>query len=150
MKNNLLAISVFSVYDYPMAQLLPVYKRLCRFEAWALVRELSASCHPNLSLIPDGCNVIRVYRTQNPNLTLLFYLPDINECQLNLDNCEQVCVNLVPGFQCDCNAGLTLLISDGVSCVRKYYLVMICLYTPIWLSYLDLHYLDTFIIQEPS
>ena len=58
----------------------------------------------------------------NPNLKCHLFLnsPDINECQLNLDNCEQVCVNLVPGFQCDCNAGLTLLISDGVSCVRKY------------------------------
>ena len=79
------------------------------------------------SVVKKNQILVIVDKMQSLNLILSLYLPDINECQLNLDNCEQVCVNLVPGFQCDCNAGLTLLISDGVSCVRKYKTVTICL-----------------------
>ena len=52
----------------------------------------------------------------------IFYfvsLSDINECELDQDNCAQVCINTEPGFMCDCDAGFALLFSDNFTCVRK-------------------------------
>ena len=34
--------------------------------------------------------------------------PDINECNLNTDNCEQTCSNTLGGFNCGCNDGYQL------------------------------------------
>ena len=42
-------------------------------------------------------------------------IADIDQCLVNNGGCEQVCINLVPDFQCDCNVGYTLN-NDGYSC----------------------------------
>ena len=42
---------------------------------------------------------------------------DENECENETSGCEQVCVDLVPGFECACNAGYTLDETDGKSCI---------------------------------
>ncbi|XP_064612916.1 fibrillin-2-like isoform X2 [Liolophura sinensis] len=40
---------------------------------------------------------------------------DINECSLNTDGCQQVCVNTVGSFRCSCRAGYGLL-ADRKNC----------------------------------
>ena len=45
---------------------------------------------------------------------LLFFI-DINECSLNTDGCDQVCINTMGSFQCSCNRGYTLN-TDEITC----------------------------------
>ena len=40
---------------------------------------------------------------------------DINECNENLDNCDQTCVNTNGSFTCQCNIGY-ILESDRHTC----------------------------------
>ena len=42
---------------------------------------------------------------------------DENECEAGTSGCEQLCIDLVPGFECDCEAGYTLDKTDGTSCI---------------------------------
>ena len=46
---------------------------------------------------------------------LLFQLADVNECDTDNGGCDQVCVNTIASFSCECNTGY-LLDSDGFSC----------------------------------
>lgn len=46
-------------------------------------------------------------------------LLDINECQLEVDECNQVCINQSPGYVCACDIGFDLHIDDNVTCVGK-------------------------------
>ncbi|PIK60711.1 putative fibrillin-1 [Apostichopus japonicus] len=41
---------------------------------------------------------------------------DINECNLELDNCSQLCTNMIPGFRCECDNSFYLA-EDGISCI---------------------------------
>ena len=39
------------------------------------------------------------------HLTLFLLSTDIDECEANLENCSQICINEVPFFRCDCESG---------------------------------------------
>lgn len=41
-------------------------------------------------------------------LSRMCFNPDVNECTLNTDNCEQTCSNTLGGFNCGCNDGYQL------------------------------------------
>ena len=45
-------------------------------------------------------------------------LLDINECDLNIDGCDQICVNTVGSFLCNCTDGF-IVNEDGFSCDGK-------------------------------
>jgi hypothetical protein len=47
---------------------------------------------------------------------LIFFFSDINECETDSNDCDQLCRNTVGSFQCGCNEGYSLT-SDGKSCV---------------------------------
>lgn len=51
------------------------------------------------------------------SLLLLFslLLIDTNECSLGTDNCQQLCINNVGSYSCDCNSGCELN-SNGINC----------------------------------
>ena len=52
-------------------------------------------------------------------LTFLFqYHSDIDECAENEDNCTDICINTIGGFNCSCSTGLELQ-QDGISCAGK-------------------------------
>ena len=51
---------------------------------------------------------------------------DINECDLNIDGCDQTCVNTVGSFLCNCTDGYELN-EDGILCDGKNY-IMISMY----------------------
>ena len=40
---------------------------------------------------------------------------DIDECDLSTDNCDQVCLNTIGSFSCDCGSGYDLD-GDGTTC----------------------------------
>jgi hypothetical protein len=42
---------------------------------------------------------------------------DIDECAMNTDNCEQMCVNTPGGFTCACASGFTLV--NEIACGGK-------------------------------
>lgn len=44
---------------------------------------------------------------------------DIDECQSNNGNCDQICVNEVGTYHCDCRSGYQLEFS-GVKCQGNY------------------------------
>ena len=45
----------------------------------------------------------------------LCYNVDINECSEGLGGCNQICVNTVGHYNCDCYSGFTLT-NDSYSC----------------------------------
>ena len=49
---------------------------------------------------------------------LLILHADINECVVNNGSCEQICINLIGSFECQCYENFTLD-SDGSSCSGK-------------------------------
>ena len=44
---------------------------------------------------------------------------DINECQNNLDDCENSCYNTIGSFTCDCQPGYTLANANGSVCIGE-------------------------------
>lgn len=46
-----------------------------------------------------------------------FYCPDINECEISADNCDQICNNTIGSFLCDCEAGYELY--NGSICIGE-------------------------------
>ena len=45
-------------------------------------------------------------------------IPDINECQVGSDLCNQVCTNIVGSYLCSCNSGYELT-DENVNCTGK-------------------------------
>ena len=43
---------------------------------------------------------------------------DINECG-GLNDCQQLCINTLGGYRCQCDAGYRLDVTDGRSCIGK-------------------------------
>ena len=56
---------------------------------------------------------------------IIFFLSDIDECALGLDNChaQGTCTNNVGSFFCACSIGFS---GDGVTCVGKNYKLFHC------------------------
>lgn len=46
------------------------------------------------------------------------YDDDLDECEQNLNDCEQTCINQVNGYRCDCQDGYSLG-KDGKTCINK-------------------------------
>ena len=42
---------------------------------------------------------------------------DINECDLELDDCDQICTNVMGSFECGCSEGYTLASERSTTCV---------------------------------
>ena len=83
------------------------------------VGSFQCSCNRGYRLNLDrmtcsGRITIKFWKHSQINI-LLFLLIDINECSLNTDGCDQVCINTVGSFQCSCNRGYTLN-ADGITC----------------------------------
>lgn len=49
---------------------------------------------------------------------MLFIYADINECELNVDNCDQTCTDLPGSYFCNCSMGYELNV-DGHTCDGK-------------------------------
>lgn len=45
----------------------------------------------------------------------IFSLPEIDECATGTHGCEQICINTMGGYKCDCKLGYELH-SDGKKC----------------------------------
>lgn len=41
------------------------------------------------------------------------FCSDINECERNNGNCEQICINSQGSYRCACETGFDLLVEDG-------------------------------------
>ena len=54
-----------------------------------------------------------------------FHFTDVDECQLETDNCAQVCTNTPGSYMCGCDPGYELD-GDGFSCNGKMCLNYIC------------------------
>ena len=48
-------------------------------------------------------------------INFYYVVPDIDECALDTDGCEQGCINTPGSFQCDCSEGY-LLNANGFTC----------------------------------
>ena len=67
---------------------------------------------PSHVYIQDKLHIIIVMLIQNAS----FYIPiDINECELELDNCSPnaACTNTIGSFECECLSGFS---GDGMTC----------------------------------
>ena len=69
----------------------------------------------NHQLLPP--ELIIVFRTTIYLLCTVFV--DIDECNKNVDRCEQNCVNAKGTYECSCNTGF-ILESDGYSCLGNW------------------------------
>ena len=78
------------------------------------VGSYTCSCNPNISVVlnPDGyrCDGMHshvtkcVYRAIKYTILLL----DIDECQIDLDTCDDICVNTYGTYECACSTGYDL------------------------------------------
>lgn len=50
------------------------------------------------------------------------FVLDLDECAESVDGCEQVCINSVGSFSCDCNTGYDLQ-PDLKACQGEYFLL---------------------------
>lgn len=50
-----------------------------------------------------------------PHILFSFSIPDINECVLNLHDCQHICINTLGGYECGCHPGFQLNV-DKRSC----------------------------------
>ena len=49
-------------------------------------------------------------------------ITDINECDLENDGCQQICINTNGSYNCSCNPGYTLN-TDGQFCTGEHYMI---------------------------
>ena len=87
-------------------------------------------CHP---LLPPSLPLSLPPSSLPPPSLLPPSLPpplDINECAIDADNCDQVCVDTDGSFTCDCNANF-MLDANGITCTGKclYVSLSVCLST---------------------
>lgn len=67
-------------------------------------------------------NMDRIYQqycSKMKNISPHFVL-DLDECAESVDGCEQVCINSVGSFSCDCNTGYDLQ-PDLKACQGEYF-----------------------------
>ena len=48
----------------------------------------------------------------------LHLFTDYNECVVNNGGCDQICINTIPGHQCDCDDEHSLD-NDNITCIRN-------------------------------
>ena len=61
---------------------------------------------------------------------LLHDYVDLNECEMETDECQQLCRNNNGSYSCDCNDGFYLDTNDNRSCLSKFivnYNITLCL-----------------------
>ena len=88
---------------------------------WNILLCLSGNRHGSCmdDDLQNWLNTISPENLYNNNTIWPSFFSDIDECDLQIDNCVQVCVNTAPNFDCSCNAGFTLD-DDGISCNGKF------------------------------
>ena len=52
----------------------------------------------------------------------MLYTVDINECSEGISSCNQICINSVGGYNCDCYFGFALS-SDNHTCQGQWYIL---------------------------
>ena len=54
----------------------------------------------------------------------LLFIPDVDECELDIDNCHvnANCIDVIGSFDCTCNSGFE---GDGVTCISKKFLCIL-------------------------
>ena len=69
------------------------------------------------------CHNIGFLHLQTHMVAVVLYLftADINECdpEEDLDECEQICMNTVGSYTCDCNSGYILREPDRRNCLGE-------------------------------
>ena len=50
---------------------------------------------------------------------LIFYI-DIDECELGISRCQQLCTNTEGNYTCDCRPGFRLDMDDNYTCIGNY------------------------------
>lgn len=58
------------------------------------------------------------------NLIKLLCVPDMNECDMHKGGCDQVCVNTIGSFHCECEEGYSMM-GDGTTCRGKIQLILV-------------------------
>ena len=60
--------------------------------------------------------------------SIIYFNPDVNECDVDNGNCSQICTNTNGSFICECNVGYQLD-TDGTTCNGLYReLINYCMY----------------------
>lgn len=118
---------------------LLVWVRTYRREQYQLSRYLTTLFDAIMlkHTIP-GCQSPPYYHTPTHQYIMIGLLvigfADFNECELTLDDCEQICTDEPGGFMCYCYDGYTLD-ADGVNCLVNGKVTMLCVAnscTPIY------------------
>ena len=80
----------------------------------------TCSCNDGYILDRDGiqCNGKNICHVPVV-LYSCFPLLDIDECSLQLDECEQVCINLDGSHTCECNEGYAIVSNRYYACEGK-------------------------------
>ena len=47
---------------------------------------------------------------------MLTTITDVNECTEGMNQCQEICQNMIGSYTCDCNDGF-MLSTDGRSCI---------------------------------
>ena len=52
-------------------------------------------------------------------ILIVLFLTDIDECTLNIDDCDQLCVNDIGSYHCECHTGY-FRDNNLLSCIGMY------------------------------
>ena len=52
-------------------------------------------------------------------ILIVLFLTDVNECTLNIDDCDQFCVNDIGSYHCECHTGY-FRDNNSSSCIGTY------------------------------
>lgn len=76
----------------------------------------SCSCRSGYRLASDGHWCTGEFKAAIIKVLLCIKnISDINECTEDIDTCQQLCLNTMGSYNCDCNSGYRLA-SDGFTC----------------------------------
>ena len=91
---------------------------LCEHTCTNTPGSYNCSCNTGYQLGNNNHSCSGMYLSYKSNIYLLFL--DIDECSSNNGGCNQVCVNLVGSYYCQCNNGYTLS-NNNHTCIGKIY-----------------------------
>ena len=93
------------------------------------------SCYPGYQLDIGnetciGNRLINRVKKTPGNVLCLIFLPDIDECALNISGCNQNCTNTIGSYFCSCYPGYKLD-KDDKTCIGKHLIGWFKKYTPL-------------------
>ena len=111
----------------------------------AVLRDTQGVVTLETALVCVSTTVCELYQT-------IVKFSDVDECELNIDGCEQGCVNTDGSFMCNCTDGYVLN-EDGFACDGKsscaLIIIILCM-TILMQTLMSVHWILTAVLKDAT